>query len=89
MAALINDPVEANRLARTIASDIRLYNRAVIAEGLEHDDLFIRLDAQIKEAHAHFDARVDPALRAENNFVERALVDVLIQRSAGAKTDCW
>lgn len=86
---MIKDAAAANRLARTIASDIRLYNRKLIAEGLENDDLFERLDPQIKEAHAHFNSRVEESLRAEYNFIERALVDVLVYRSADVKTDCW
>ena len=39
MARLITQPSAAMRLARTIASDILLYNREAVLEGLKNDDL--------------------------------------------------
>ena len=89
MARLITQPSAAMRLARTIASDILLYNREAVLEGLNHDDLFDRLSEQIEEGHRHFQSRTDEALRDQHNFLERALVDVLIHRNADATTPCW
>ena len=40
MAALIDTPEAANRLARAIASDLSLYNEAKIKEGIENDTFF-------------------------------------------------
>jgi len=77
------------RLARTIASDILLYNRGLVAEGLKQDDLFERLAEQIAEGHRHFNERTDDSVRAQHNFLERALVDVLIHRSSDVTTPCW
>ena len=89
MAKLITQPSAAMRLARTIASDILLYNRSMVIEGLAADDLFERLAEQIAEGHRHFNERTDEAVRAEHNFLDRALVDVLIHRNADATTPCW
>ena len=77
------------RLARTIASDILIYNRDAVAAGLANDDLFDRLADQIREGHEHFAQRTTPEIRAAHNFVERALVDILIHRSADTPTNCW
>lgn len=80
--ASITKASAAQRLARTIASDILLYNREKVDEGLKNDDLFDRLEAEIAEGHKLFEERVDGELRGNHNFVERALVDVLIHRAA-------
>ena len=79
----------ALRLARTIASDILLYNKDKIPEGLKNDNLFDLLADEIAEGHKHFGERVDAGLREKHNFLERALVDVLIHRSAHHPTDIW
>lgn len=86
---LIEKPEDAMRLARTSASDILLYNKEKIAEGIKDDNLFEILEEQIKEATKHFEERVSPALREQYNFLERAIVDVLIQRSAALPTTIW
>ena len=89
MARLITQPTAAMRLARTIASDILLYNREKVSEGIKNDDLFDRLAEEIEEGHRHFNERTDEALRDTHNYLDRALVDVLVQRSADDPTDCW
>ena len=89
LAQLITRPSAAMRLARTIASDILIYNREAVLEGLANDDLFERLSEQISEAHKHFAQRTTAELRSTHNFIERALVDVLVYRSADSSTTCW
>lgn len=79
----------AQRLARTIASDILLYNKEKVADGIKNDNLFTVLKDEIAEGHKHFGERVDTALLEQYNFVERALVDVLIHRSAHQPTEIW
>ena len=85
----ITRPNAAQRLARTIASDILLYNKEKVAEGIKNDNLFEVLADDIQEAHKHFGDRVDPKLLAKHKFVDRALVDVLIHRSAHHPTSAW
>lgn len=86
---MIDKPDAALRLARTIASDILLYNKDKIANGLKNDSLFEDLAEELKEAMELFDGRVSPALRDQHNFVERAIVDVLIKSSAHLQTNIW
>lgn len=85
----IDKPDGALRLARTIASDILLYNKEKIANGLKNDDLFEVLDSEITEGRALYESRVVPEIRAQHNFLERALVDVMIKSSAHLPTDIW
>ncbi len=85
----IDKPDGALRLARTIASDILLYNKEKIANGLKNDDLFEVLDSEITEGRALYESRVVPEVRAQHNFLERALVDVMIKSSAHLPTDIW
>jgi len=85
----IKTPDAAVRLARTIASDILLYNKDRIAEGLKHDTLFEVLDGEIGEGRQHFESRVVPEVREQYDFLSRALVDVLVRSSGHLPTQIW
>jgi len=85
----ITKPSAAQRLARTIASDILLYNKEKVADGIKNDTLFDVLKDEIEEGLKHFADRVDPALAEKYNFVDRAIVDVLIHRNAHHATTIW
>lgn len=85
----IKTPDAAVRLARTIASDILLYNKDKIAEGLKHDSLFDVLESEVAEGRHHFESRVAPEVREQYDFLSRALVDVLVRSSAHLPTQIW
>ena len=89
MAALIDTPEAANRLARAIASDLSLYNEAKIKEGIENDTFFSILQEEIAEGRAHYESRVDPKLLGSSNFFDRALVDVILARKGHIKSKIW
>ena len=63
MASLIDKPSSAMRLARTIVSDIMLYNKEKVVEGVAGDDLFNRLADEIDEGRRHFE--VERPLKSE------------------------
>lgn len=86
---IITKPTGALRLARTVASDILLYNREKVAEGIKNDNLFEAIEAEINEGHDLFAQRVSPELITKYNFVERAIVDVLIKSCADLPTKIW
>lgn len=86
---IITKPAGALRLARTVASDILLYNREKIAEGIANDNLFEVIEAEINEGHDLFAQRVAPDVANQHNFVERAVVDVLIRACADLPTNIW
>jgi len=89
MAALIDTPEGANRLARAIASDLSLYNEAKIKEGIENDTFFSVLQEEIAEGRAHYESRVDAKIRVSSNFYDRALVDVILARKGHIKSKIW
>jgi hypothetical protein len=87
--ARIADAERARRLARAMLSDVLLYNRDAVREGLERDDLFERLQGHFEEARAYFESRVDAELLHKENFVDRAIVDVLICGSRSVRARIW
>ena len=56
---LIKTPDEAKRLARTILSDILLYNQAKVKEGIEKDSLFQVLTEELAEGKKYYESMVD------------------------------
>ena len=85
---LIDNPEQAKRLARTIVSDVAIYNREKVEEGIRNDSLFEVLAAEIEEGRQHFNSRIVPELVC-HNFFELALVDILIKRSEKIESSIW
>lgn len=85
----ITKPTGALRLARTVASDILLYNREKIAEGIANDNLFEVIEAEVNEGHDLFAQRVAPEIASQHNYVDRAVVDVLIRACADLPSKIW
>jgi hypothetical protein len=85
----IADAARARRLARAILSDVLLYNPEAVRLGIQRDDLFDRLQDQLQEARAYFEGRVDPELLHEENFIDRAVVDVLVWGSRSVHSRIW
>ena len=79
----------AQRLARTIASDLLLYNKEKVIEGLKRDNLFELLDMELREGRDLYQSRVSAEIQQEYRFLERALVDVLIFSQAQLECDLW
>jgi hypothetical protein len=85
----ITDPQRVERLARAVLSDVMLYNVERVRAGIEADDLFDRLRPELDEARTFFERRVDPELAAKSNAFDRAIVDVLVFRSARVRSQIW
>ncbi len=80
---------EAKRLARTILSDILLYNPAKVKEGIEKDNLFDILADELAEGRKYYESMVDPSLRQDTNFFNEAVIDVLLKQGGRHKSDIW
>ena len=89
MAQPIDTPERAIRLARTIASDISLYNEDKILKGLLADDLFTSLAEEIEEGRELYRARVAPELFEKSNYFDRALVDIIVKSKGHVKSRIW
>ena len=86
---LITTNDEAKRLARTILSDILLYNQAKVKEGIEKDSLFDVLADELTEGRKYYESMVEPTLRNDTNFFNEAVIDVLLKQGGKHKSDIW
>jgi hypothetical protein len=89
MAQLIDTPERALRLARTIASDISLYNEEKIVRGLTEDKLFTELRDEIEEGRELYRTRVAADLYERTNFFDRAVVDIILKSKGHVKSKIW
>lgn len=86
---LITNPDEARRLARTILSDILLYNQAKVKEGIEKDSLFDVLKDELDEGRKYYESMVDEGVRQNTNFFNEAVADVLLKQGGKIKSEIW
>ena len=85
----IEDPEKARRLARTIVSDIALYNREEIRKGIKDDNIFELLAVELERGHKLYLSRVSPELQKQKNYYNQAIVDVLIKQYGNTESDIW
>jgi len=83
------EKTKANRLARAIASDISLYNEEKIVKGIEEDNLFEAIEAELQEGRDLYRSRVSPALYASSNYFERAVVDIIVRGKGHIRSKVW
>jgi hypothetical protein len=86
--SLIDNPDQARRLARAIISDVAIYNRDKVEEGIKNDTIFELLAEQLEEGRQHFISRISPNL-ASTNIFDLAVVDVLIKRAGKIESSIW
>ena len=89
MAATIDNPERAIRLARTIAQDIAMYNEEKIFRGIVEDSLFDELSEELEEGRGLYESRVSPELYEKTNFYNRAVVDIIVKRKGHIKSNIW
>lgn len=87
--ALIDTADGAQRLARTIASDIALYNEDKIIQGLTNDTFFDLLHNELEEGLNHYKSRVTPELFQSTNWFWRAIIDVVIKGKGHIRSRIW
>ncbi len=83
---LITDRDLARRLARTIISDITIYNAKKIKEGLRNDNLFNMLEKEIEQGRRVYESKVSPEIYEAYTFYELAVVDVMLMQSADSES---
>lgn len=86
--SLIDNPDQARRLARAIISDVALYNRDKVEQGIKSDTIFELLQDELEEGRQHFISRVAPGI-ASSNIFDIAVVDVLIKRAGKIESTIW
>lgn len=85
----IEDADKARRLARTIVSDIALYNRDEIRKGIVNDNLFDVLAEEIERGRKLYVSRVAPEVQKKANFYNQALVDILVKQYGNVESPIW
>lgn len=85
----ISNVKDAQRLARTIMSDIALYNQDKIRMSIKNDSLFTDMKENLEEGRRLYDSRVDPKMPSRWAPFNRAIVDVLVKRFGDIDSEIW
>ena len=85
----IEDADKARRLARTIVSDIALYNREEIRNGIKNDNVFDVLAEEIERGRKLYVSRISPEIQKNRDFFSQALVDILIKQYGNVESTIW
>jgi hypothetical protein len=85
---LIDNPDHAKRLARAILSDVAMYNKEKVENGIKNDNIFDVLKEELEEGRQHFLSRVSTDINADQVY-EIAVVDVLIKRAGKIESSIW
>jgi hypothetical protein len=85
---LIDNPDQAKRLARAILSDVAMYNKEKVENGIKNDNIFDVLKEELEEGRQHFLSRVSATVNPEAVY-EIAVVDVLIKRAGKIESSIW
>ncbi len=88
MDNLVADRESAQRLAKTIVSDIAFYHKEEVERGIVEDNLYDVLSNQIEEGRRHYESRVHPEF-LRLGFYEKALVDLLLKPFGRIKSRIW
>lgn len=85
---LIDNPDQAKRLARAILSDVAMYNKEKVENGIKNDNIFDILKEELEEGRQHFLSRVSTDVNPDLIY-EIAVVDVLIKRAGKIESSIW
>ena len=85
---MIDNPDQAKRLARAILSDVAMYNKEKVENGIKNDNIFDILHEELEEGRQHFLSRVSSELNPDVIY-EIAVVDVLIKRAGKIESSIW
>ncbi len=73
-----DDMVEkARRLAKTVMSDIALYNSNVVEDAIRNDTFFDILGDEIREGAKLYNSRVSPEVKAKGDYYREAIEEFL------------
>ncbi|MGB9731197.1 MULTISPECIES: hypothetical protein [Calditerrivibrio] len=78
----IDDMEKAKRLARTIITDIVLYNQSKVEEGIKNDNIFDILNEEIDLGKKLFEEKVNTNVIPMKLF-DKILIDILIAKYGG------
>lgn len=68
---------EAQRLARLLVTEIKLYNEEAVEEGRRNANIYARLQEDIDRSRQIFEDRIEESTRAQEDHFKQALVKIL------------
>jgi hypothetical protein len=74
---------KAQRFARLLVDEIKLYNQAKVAEGRRHKDLYDRLKEDIEKSRATYSKRYGSTVAASGDYFQKEVVRSLAEDDAG------
>lgn len=85
----ITDPKKTFRIAKAMASDIQMYHKEEIEEALKNDTFFEVIENEYLEGKQLLEQRIDPDVLKQDNYLERAIVDIILKYSSNVKSTIW
>lgn len=85
----IIDPKKTFRIAKAMASDIQMYHKEEIEEALKNDTFFEVIENEYLEGKQLLEQRIDPDVLKQDNYLERAIVDIILKYSSNVKSTIW
>ena len=70
---------KAQRFARLLVDEIKLYNQAKVAEGRKHKDLYDRLKETIEKSRATYQKRYGKTVAASGNYFQNEIIRSLAE----------
>jgi hypothetical protein len=67
----------AQRTARLLIADIRLFHEPAVNEGRRHGHLLSRLAPEIEKARQAYDNKVPPVVRSQTDYFHQELIRTL------------
>jgi hypothetical protein len=74
---------KAQRFARLLVDEIKLYNQAKVAEGRRHKDLYDRLKVDIEKSRATYQKRYGTTAAASGDYFQKEVVRSLAEDDLG------
>ena len=73
---------KAQRFARLLVDEIKLYNQAKVAEGRRHKDLYDRLKEDIEKSRSTYQKRYGSTVAASGDYFQKEVVRSLAEEDA-------
>jgi hypothetical protein len=70
---------KAQRFARLLVDEIKLYNQAKVAEGRKHKDLYDRLKETVEKSRATYQKRYGKTVAASGNYFQNEIIRSLAE----------
>ncbi len=85
----LTDPKKTFRIAKAMASDIQMYHKDEIEEALKNDTFFEVIEKEFNEGRQLLIERVEAEVLAQDNYLERAIVDIILKYSGNIESNIW